>query len=90
MWGLYGFSVDRSWGAKLVPQHEIPLSIGIYPAAPQLHPYGEGGVGDLNYVVNQAQLISLILAALGLVSYPCSWPAKLLDAIKAQLPLHRQ
>ena len=62
----------------------------IYPAAPQLDPYGEGGVGDLNYVVNQAQLISLISAALGLVLYPCSSPAKLLDAIKAYLPLHGQ
>lgn len=46
MWGLSGFSVDRSQGATLVPQHEIPLPMGIYPAALQLDPYGApcGGV----------------------------------------------
>ena len=51
---------------------------------------GAGGVGDLNYVVTQTQLISLVSAALGLVLYPCIWPAKLLNAIKAQLALHGQ
>ena len=70
-------------------RHRAAVSIGQGTHLQSLQ-LGAGGVGDLNYVVNQAQLISVVSAALGVVRYLCSWPAKLLDEIKVQLPLHGQ